>query len=77
MSLETCYLYNEGLFLYKNCVNIPPLGMFDDIASITLCGVVSLKTNAIDLKIESKKLKFGTNKCFNIHIVKVKRSVVI
>ena len=64
-------MYNEGLFLYKNCVNIPPLRMCNDIASISLCGVDSIKTNAIlDLKIESMKLRFGTNKCFNIHIVK-------
>ena len=55
-----CYLYNEGLFLYKNCVTVPPLGMCDDVASIARCGIDSIKTNAIiNAKIESKKLEFG------------------
>ena len=64
-------MYNKGLFLYKNCVYIPPLGMCDDIASISLCGIDSIKTNAIiNAKIESKKLEFGASKCYNIHVGK-------
>ena len=66
-----CYLYNEGLYLYKNCVKIPPLGMVDDIASISLCGIDSIKMNAIiNSKIDSKKLEFGPSKCYNIHVGK-------
>ena len=42
-----CYLYSEGLFLYKNCVYVPPLGMCDDIGSIARCGIDSIKINAI------------------------------
>ena len=64
-----CYNYSEGLFLYKNCVYIPPISMCDDIASISRCGIDSIKTNAIiNSKIESKKLEFGPNKCYNIHV---------
>ena len=33
-----CYVYNEGLFLYKKGVYIPPISMCDDVASISLCG---------------------------------------
>ena len=64
-----CYTYSEGLFLYKNCVNIPPMSMCDDVASISRCGIDSIKNNAIiNAKIESKKLEFGPSKCYNIHI---------
>ena len=66
-----CYTDMEGLFLYKNMVQVPPLGMIDDIASFAECNVDSLKTNAIiNSKIESKKLEFGQSKCFTIHIGK-------
>jgi hypothetical protein len=51
-----CYKYSEGLFLYKNCVYVPPLSMCDDVASVSRCGIESIKTNAIiTAKIESKK----------------------
>ena len=57
------------MFVYKNCVNIPPLSMCDDIASISRCGIDSIKNNAIiNAKIESKKLQFGPSKCYNIHV---------
>ena len=63
-----CYTYGEGLFLYKNCVSVPPLSMCDDVVSVASCGIDSIKTNAIiNSKIESKKLEFGPTKCFNIH----------
>ena len=64
-----CYRDMEGLFLYKDMVYVPPLGMIDDIISFSDCGVESLKTNAIiNAKIEAKKLELGPSKCFNIHV---------
>ena len=42
-----CYRDMEGLFLYKNMVYVPPLGMIDDIISFSECGTESLKTNAL------------------------------
>jgi hypothetical protein len=64
-----CCTYSEELFLYKKCVNIPPMSMCDDVASISICGIDSIKNNAIiNAKIESKKLEFGPRKCYNIHI---------
>jgi hypothetical protein len=66
---KECYSSGEGLFLYKEGVYVPPLGMIDDIASFALSGADSIKTNAIiNAKIESKKLEFGPAKCYNIHI---------
>ena len=64
-----CYMFSEGLFIYKNCVNVPPLSMCDDVVSVARCGIDSIKTNAIiNAKIESKKLEFGPKKCVNIHV---------
>ena len=66
---KECYIYNEGMFLYKECVSVPPLGMIDDVASFSECGIESLKINAIiNAKIEAKKLEFGAAKCVNIPI---------
>jgi hypothetical protein len=66
---KECYAYNEGLFIYKGCVNVPPLGMIDDLASFSECGPQTVEVNAlINAKIESKKLEFGHKKCFKIHI---------
>ena len=66
---KECYTFNEGMFLYKECVYVPPLGMIDDVASFSECGPESLKINSIiNSKIESKKLEFGPPKCYNIHI---------
>ena len=66
---KDCYTSGEGLFLYKQCVYVPPLGMIDDIASFAVSGPEAIKTNAIiNAKIESKKLEFGPSKCYNIHI---------
>ena len=68
---KECYSSNEGMFLYKECVYVPPLSMIDDIASFSKCGPDSIKVNAvINSKIESKKLEFGPKKCYNIHIGK-------
>ena len=64
-----CYQRQEGLYLYNDCVSVPPLQMIDDLASFSTCSPQSIITNAIiNGKIEAKKLQFGQTKCFNIHI---------
>ena len=74
---KECYSSGEGLFLYKNCVYVPPLGMIDDIASFALSGVDAVKTNAIvNAKIQSKKLNFGPSKCYNIHLGEMEKTLV-
>ena len=70
---KECYNSGEGLFIYKNAVYIPPLGMIDDIASFALSGSNAIMTNAIiNSKMETKKLEFGSSKCYNIHIGNLK-----
>jgi hypothetical protein len=59
----------DGLFKYKDCVNITPLIMIDDVLAISECGNESVKMNAIiQSKIETKQLRFGPLKCFKMHI---------
>ena len=70
-----CYTSGEGLFLYKNSVYVPPLGMIDDIASFALSSSEAVISNAIiNAKIESKKLEFGPAKCYTIRLGKEKES---
>ena len=66
---KECIENGEGLFKYKDCVNITPLLMIDDVLAISACGNDSVKTNAIiHSKVDTKQLKFGPSKCFKIHI---------
>ena len=66
---KECIETGEGLFKYKDCVNITPLIMIDDVLAISSCGNDSVKLNAIvQSKIETKQLMFGTKKCFKLHI---------
>ena len=54
----------ENVYLYKESVKVPPLSFIDNIAAISKCGVESLVTNSvINAKIQTKKLRFGPNKC--------------
>ena len=66
---KECIANVEGLFKYKDCVNITPLIFIDDVLSVTNCGNDSVKANAIiDSKVDTKQLKFGPSKCFKMHV---------
>ena len=68
-----CLESSEGLYKYKECVNIPPLLMIDDAISISECGPESVKVNAlVKSKVELKNLRLGHSKCFQMHIGKNK-----
>ena len=55
-------------FKYKNKVEIPALGMIDDILTITESGYKTARMNSyITAKIAIKKLQFGPKKCFVLH----------
>ena len=55
-------------FKYKDKVEIPVLGMMDDILTITESGHKTARMNAfITAKIATKKLQLGPKKCFVIH----------
>ena len=61
-------------FKYKNKVDIPALGMVDDILTISESGYKT--TNAfITSKIALKKLQFGPKKCFVLHTSKEHKDI--
>ena len=61
----------QHLYLYKNNIPIPPLGMVDDQINLTNCGVDStVSASHINSMTNIKKLQFGPSKCFKIHIGK-------
>ena len=67
------YVYNnnELLYKYKGKVDIPSLGMVDDIMTIQKCPSDPVKMNAVvNAFIESKKLTLSSSKCHRIHIQK-------
>ena len=66
---KECIETGEGLFKYKDCVNITPLIMIGDVLAISSCGNNSIRLNAIvQIKIKTKQLMFGTKKCLKLHI---------
>ena len=66
------YENEDLLYIYKNQVKIPSLGMVDDVISIQRCSSDAVKTNAtINAFIESKKLTLSKSKCSRIHISKI------
>ena len=67
------YMNENLLYKYKGTVDIPSLGMVDDVLSIQKCSMDAVKANAtINAFIESKKLTFSRDKCRRIHISKKK-----
>ena len=66
---KECIESGECLFKYKECVNIPPLAMIDDILAVSDCSVESVKLNAIiQSKVAHKNLELGPDKCFKLHV---------
>ena len=64
-----CYSQDQGtgLYVYKKAVLVPSLSMVDDIMGITSCGAQAIELNAIiNSKIESKKLRLSSDKCYKI-----------
>ena len=65
-------------FKYKSLVDVIPLGMVDDILSISKCGFSSVEMNiSINTQIELKKMQFHVptgekkGKCQSLHVGKV------
>ena len=56
-------------YSYKGEVEIPPLGMVDDLICISECGHRTAMMNSyINFKTNSKKLQFGVKKCKKLHV---------
>ena len=62
---------NDMCYKYKGIVDVPSLGMVDDICDISECGNKSVQSNAVlNTIVETKKLKLSGTKCHKIHIGK-------
>ena len=62
---KECLESGEGLYSYKECVNIPPLAMIDDILAVSKCSVETVKLNAlIQSAVMHKNLQPGTVQMF-------------
>ena len=61
----------EHVYMYKGSVEIPPLGMIDDVAHVQECGIKSVEDNAyIVARFEQDKLELNRDKCRQIHVGK-------
>ena len=68
---KECLNENKYTYMYKGEVEIPPLGMVDDLLCISECCYKSTMVNSfIKFKTSSKKLQFGVEKCKKIHVGK-------
>ena len=66
---KECLEESKYTYSYKGEVDIPPLGMVDDLICISECGHKSAMMNGyINFKTNSKKLQFGVKKCKKLHI---------
>jgi hypothetical protein len=61
---KECLEEGKYSYAYKGEVEIPPLGMVDDLLCISECGHKTAMLNAyMNHKTNSKKLQFGAEKC--------------
>ena len=68
---QLVYKNAELTYKYKGEIEIPSLGMIDDILAVQKCSKDTVKINAaINAFVECKKLKFSKGKCHQIHIEK-------
>ena len=53
-------------------MDIPPLGMVDDLLCVSECGIkTSMMNSYMKFQTNSKKLQFGVSKCKKIHVGKI------
>ena len=68
---KECLDENKHLYFYKDSVPIPPLGLVDDLLTISSCGFKTTQMNQyLNSKTAEKRLQFGTSKCIKLHIGK-------
>ena len=64
-----CLKDGKHTYSYRGEVDIPPLGMIDDLLCVTECGPrSSMMSGFINGKTNSKKLMFGIEKCKKLHV---------
>ena len=70
---KECWEEKKHLYFFKDKVPIGPLGMVDDLLTISECGYKTEQMNQyINFKTGAKRLQFGTSKCIKMHIGKMK-----
>ena len=68
---KECLQDAKHLYYYKDRVPIPPLGLVDDLFTISTYGLQTNMMNTfINSKTGMKRLQFGTSKCIKLHIGK-------
>ena len=66
---KECLVEGKHLYFYKDIVPIPPLGLVDDLFTISTCGYKTTMINQfINDKTAQKRLQFGTSKCVKLHV---------
>ena len=66
-----CQSNNQGMFKYKNVLDITPLAFIDDCLGFSKCGADSVELNSIiNTKIDSKKMRLSSKKCHHLHFSK-------
>ena len=71
---SSAYKSGKPLLTYKDTVEIPALGMIDDIATVNKCGVDAVISNSVTNSfVESKRLELGSNKSHRLHFEKKKK----
>ena len=68
---------DKNLYYFKNKVPIPPLGLVDDLFTISTCGLNTTKMNQfMNTKTALKKLQFGTSKCVKLDVGRTKNDTL-
>jgi hypothetical protein len=68
---KECLAESKHLYYFKGKVAIPPLGLVDDLFTISTCGVkTTMMNNFINSKTAMKRLQFGTSRCIKLHVGK-------
>ena len=66
---KECMDLGKHLYYFKDTVPIPPLGMVDDLFTISNCGFKTTMMNQfLNSKTAMKRLQFGTKKCVKMHV---------
>ena len=74
---KECMEEKKHLFYFKDIVPIGPLGMVDELLTISECDVkTTLMNQFIYVKTGTKRLQFGTTKCTKMHIGKSKCDIL-
>ena len=74
---KECLENKKHLYYFKNLVPIPPLGMVDDLLTISDCGYkTKLMNEFINFKTGTKRLQFGASKCIKMHIGKDQSTIL-